>query len=116
MRAAVDDVGHRHGQHFRIRPAEILEHRLAQLGGGGFRVGQGHGQDRVGSEDGLGFRAVEVNHDPVHGQLVHSILPAQRRENLGGDILDGLGHAFAEITALVAVAQFNRFIFPGAGA
>ena len=73
VRAAVDDVGHRHGQHFGVRPAEIFEQRLVQRGGGGFGVGERNGENGVRAELGFRFRAVEFEHGAVHGQLVERV-------------------------------------------
>ena len=70
MGAAVDDVGHRHGQHFGVRPAEIFEQRLAERGGGGLGVGERDGEDGVGAELGFRFRAVQFQHRAVNRQLV----------------------------------------------
>ena len=42
--------------------------------------------------------------------------PTQRREDLAVHIRDGLADALAEVTLLVAVAQFDGFVFAGAGA
>ena len=38
VRAAVDDIGHRHGQHLRVRPAEIFEQWQIQRSSGGLGV------------------------------------------------------------------------------
>ena len=116
MRAAVDDVGHRHGQHFGVRPAQIFEQRLVQRSGGGLGVRQGHGENRVGAELGLRFRAVKLEHRAVHRQLVAGIKADQLGSDDGGDVFDGLLHTLAEITFLVAVTEFDGLIFAGAGA
>ena len=70
MRAAVEDVHHRHRQQVRVRPAEVaVERQLGRLGRG---VGdrQRDAEDRVGAELGLVGRRVEVEHDPVDRALV----------------------------------------------
>ena len=82
VRAAVDDVGHRHRQHLGVRSAEVLEERQAQRVGGGLGVGQRDGQDGVGAELGLGFRAVELEHDAVNRQLVERVQAPERRQDL----------------------------------
>ena len=42
--------------------------------------------------------------------------PRSAGQDLLRDVLDGLGDAFAEVALLVAVAQFEGFVFAGAGA
>ena len=116
VRAAVDDVGHRDRQHFGVRAAQVLEEGHAQGLGRRFGGGQRDGEDGVGAELGLGFGAVELEHDAVNGQLVERIHAAEGREDFLGDILDRFGDAFAEVTFLVAVAQFEGFVLAGAGA
>jgi hypothetical protein len=116
VRAAVDDVGHRHGQHFGVRPAEIAEQRLVQSGGGGLGVRQRHGENGVGAELGLRFRAVELEHGGVHGQLIVRIESDEFGRDDIGDVFDGLLHALAAETFLVAVTKFDGFVFAGAGA
>ena len=116
MGAAVDDVGHGDGEDFGVGAAEVLEQRQAQIGGGGLGVGQGDGQDGVGAEDGFGFRAVQLDHGAVQGELIQGIQAADGGEDFVGDVFDGFGDAFAEETALVAVAQFEGLVFAGAGA
>ena len=52
----------------------------------------------------------------VHGQLVQRVEANELGRNNFGDIADGLLHAFADETFLVAVAEFDGFVFAGAGA
>ena len=59
VRAAVDDVHHRHREHLGVRSAEIFEERNAELRGGRLRVGERDGEDGVGAELGFVRRAVE---------------------------------------------------------
>ena len=73
VRAAVDDVGHRHRQNFRVRAAEVFEQRQADRVGGGFGVRERDGENRVRAELGFRFRAVELEHDAVNGQLVERV-------------------------------------------
>ena len=50
------------------------------------------------------------------GELIEGIQPAHGGEDFVGDVLDGLGDAFADEAVLVAVAQFEGLVFAGAGA
>ena len=67
-------------------------------------------------ELGLGLGAVQIEHDAVNGQLVERVHAFEGGQDVIGDILDGLGDALAEEAFLVAVAQFDGFVFAGAGA
>ena len=115
VRAAVDDVGHGHGEHLGVGAAEILEERLAEGGGGGFGVCERNGQDGIRAELGLGFGAVQFDQGAVQGQLVYRVQTDDGRGDLAGHVFDGLGDALAEIALLVAVAKFHGFVFAGAG-
>ena len=116
VRAAVDDVHHRHRQHVRGRPAEVAVERQA----GGRRRRLGHGQadaeNGVGAEPALVLRAVELHQRGVDAALVLRVHPRQRIEDLPVDRVHGLGHALAEVAALVAVAQLDRLVRAGRGA
>ena len=50
----------------------------------------------------------------IDSRLVDGIDTFERRENLFIDVGDGLPNAFAEITALVAVSQFESLVFASA--
>ncbi len=67
-------------------------------------------------EPALVRRAVELDHDLVDLDLLLDGLIAQRLEDFAVDGLDRLLHALAEITLLVAVAQFDRLMRAGGGA
>ena len=63
----------------------------------------------------LRFSAVGFEHDAIDGQLIERIDAFEGRENQLGDIVDRFGNAFAEVTFGVAVAEFDGFMFTGAG-
>jgi len=73
-------------------------------------------KERVGAEILFVLRSVELDQLVVDLGLIVRV-PAF---DLGRDFLvhvrDRFGHAFATVTLLVAVAQFPRFMFAGAGA
>ncbi len=60
MRAAVDDVHHRHRQ--RLGAAEAAEQRLFGFLRHRVRGGERHGEQRIGAEARLGLGAVELDH------------------------------------------------------
>ena len=70
MRAAVEDVHHRHRQQVRVGAADVAEERQAGRLGGGLGDGERDAEDRVGAELGLVGRAVEVDHRLVDEALV----------------------------------------------
>ena len=106
--AAVEDVQHRHRQHPRGHPAQILIQGQVARERGSLGDGQRDAQDSVGTEVALVGSAVELAHEPVDVDLVGGV----EVDDLGGDdlvdVLDGLGDALAKVAALVAVAELNR--------
>ncbi len=111
MRAAVDDVHHRHGEDVGIDSADIAEERLA----GGLCGGLGHGhrdaEHGVGAEFGFVVGAIELDQQFIERGLVHRIGADQFLEVV--DVGDGFQHAFAQIAGFITIAQFQRFV--GAG-
>ena len=116
MRAAVDDVHHRHGQQVRVGAAEIaIERQPARLRR---RLGhrQRHAEDGVGAEPALVGRAVELDQRVVDAALVLGVHAGERIEDLAVDGVDRLEHALAEVALLVAVAQLDGLVRAGRGA
>ncbi len=116
MRAAIDDVHHRHRQNMRIGVADIAPQRHAGLFGGGLGDGERHAEDGVGAQAAFVLGAVQFDHGTVEDQLFLGIHARQRVIDLAIDGLDGLQHALAAVTALVAVAQFDSLMRAGRGA
>ena len=90
MRAAVEDVHHRHRQHVRVRAAEVAEQRQVGGLGGGLGDGQRDAEDGVGAERALVGGAVQVDHRLVDQPL------------LGGVEADQLAGRSASMTASTA--------------
>ncbi len=113
MLAAVDDVHHRHRQDMRRNTADIAVERHAA------RIGSGLGNGETGAENGVGakaalvFSAVQFDHRKIDLALVFGIHADDDFGDVGIDGRNRLGHAFAEIARLIAVAQFNRFMRAG---
>ena len=116
VRATVENVHHRHGQHFRVRSAEILEEFDAELCGSRVRVRERHAENGVRPELGLVRRAIKIDHGSVDPNLVERVLPDQFAGNGRVDVGHSLLNALAAEARLVAVAQFPGFMFAGAGA
>src|SRR5690606_2914116 len=115
MRAAVDDVHHRHRQDTGVRAADIAVER--QVGGFGSGLGDGErdAENGVGAEAGLVRRAIELDHGLVDLDLVFGIEAADGFEDLAVDGGDGVLDALAEV-ALAAVAQFDGLMRASRGA
>ena len=111
--ASVDDVHHRHRHHVGVGSADVAIQRDVQISGGGLGYGQRHAEDGIGSQAGLGGGAVQFEHLVVDGTL----LQGRHADEGGGNdlvyVLYGFQCAFAQIAALVAIAQFEGFILSG---
>ena len=115
MRAAIDDVHHRHRQHTRIGAAHIAVEREARRHGGSLCRGERHTEDGVCAELGLVGRAVELDHHLVERDLLVGFVTAECIAKFAVDGIDRLGHALAHV-AVAAVAQFNGFVCTGGSA
>ena len=116
MSAAVNHIGHGHRQHLGVRPPKVFEKRQTKRLGGGFGVGKRDGQNGIGAELGFGLGAIQLEHDAVHGELVEGIHASEGGQDSLRHVFDRLGHTFAAVAFRVAIAQFQRFVFTGAGA
>ena len=99
MRAAIDDVHHRHRQDMGVGAADIAVERQAGRLGRRLGDGQRDAEDGVGAEPLLVGRAVELDHRLVDVDLVLGFHAADRLEDLAVDGLDRLLDALAEDSA-----------------
>ncbi len=115
--AAVDDVHHRHRHGVDARGAiqigDVRVQRHALGLGGSLGRGQGHGEDGVGAQLGLVLGTVQLDHRAVQGLLISRVLAQQQVTDRAIDVGYGLQHALAQVTALVAITQFQRFAGTG---
>src|SRR5690606_16527558 len=117
--AAVDDVHHRHrhavltGGAVQVGDVRVQRHTLGL--GSGLGGSQGDSQDGVGAQLGLVVGTVQLDHGAVQGSLVQRVATNQQLTDGAIDVGDGLEHALAQVTALVAVAQLQRFTGTGGG-
>ncbi len=116
MRAAVQHVQHRRGQHAGVHAAQIAVQRNLKRLRHGARRGHGNGKNGVGAQLALVRRAVQRNHRLVDQPLVGRVHAFQLRRNHGFNVFHGLQHALAEVMALVAVAQFHGLMLAGRSA
>ena len=116
VRAAVDDVHHRHRHLHRARAAEVAIERQPRLLGRRLGDRHRHGEQRVRAEPRLVLRPVEVDQRPVDEALLRGVEAHDRLGDLGVDVLDRLQHALAAVAGLVAVAQLERLARAGRGA
>ena len=119
MLAAIDDIHHRHGHRVHARSAiqvgDVCVQRHALGLSGSLGSGQGYGKDGVGAQGGFVLGTVEGNHRQVEGFLVSCIFTQQQVADRAIDVGHGLQHALAQVTALVAITQFQRFTRTGGG-
>src|SRR5699024_10925238 len=109
VRAAVEDVHHRHRQQVCVRAADVAEQgEVGALGGGAGR-GQGDAEDGVGAELALVRAAVPGDQGLVQVPLVGGVQAEDLRGDGLGDGGDGVLHALAEVARLVAVAALDGF-------
>ena len=69
------------GRTLAFGPPRYLNSGWPRHFGGGLGVGQRDGEDGVRAELGLGFRAVELEHGAVNGELVERVHAAERGED-----------------------------------
>ncbi len=79
MRAAVHHVHHRRGQAISCAAIQVLIERHALGRGGGAGGGHRDAEDGVGSQAGLGRRAIQGDHLVVEGLLVGRVDPDDGR-------------------------------------
>ena len=119
MLAAVDDVHHRNGHRvdawsaIQIGDVRVQRHALGLSSSLG--RSQGHSEDGVGTQGSFVLSTVEGNHRQVEGLLVGGIFAQQQVADRAIDISHGLQHTLAQVTALVAITQFQRFTRTGGG-
>ena len=111
--AAVENVHHGHGQAVAVHAAEEAVQRHFQRCGSCAAGCNGHGQNGVCAQIGLVLGAVGLDHGGVDGVDVGGIHAHNSISNDRVDVLHGLGHALAEVAALIAVAQFQRLKLAG---
>ena len=112
VRAAIDDVHHRHRQGACIGAADIAIERQSGILRSRLGHRQRHAEHRIGAEPRLVRRAIEIDHHAVDLDLIVRVHTAQQIEDLAIDRIDGLANPLAAIAA-IAVAQFQRFILAG---
>ena len=115
VRAAVDDVQHRHRQDVRLRAADPAVERHACGRGGRLRSGERRAEDRVRAEARLVLGAVERDERGVDRALIGGVEPDQSRRDLRAHVVDRLPYALAEPRAGIAVAKLDRLELAGRG-
>ena len=113
VRAAVENVHHRHGQGLRVHAADVVI--KAHAGGLGCRLRcrEGRAEDGVRAETGLVRGTVYLDEHLVDRGLVKRVEADHRLGDLAVDVLDRKLNALAAVTALVAVAQLAGFVHTG---
>ena len=114
MGAPVDNVHHGNRQHFGVGTTQVTEQWKTKLGGSGVCNRQRNSKNRVSAKFLFVGGTVERNHRTIDSDLIESIHAANDFGDLVFDIIDRFQYPFAEILVFLAVAQFPRFVFPGA--
>ena len=113
VRAAVQDIHHRHRNRVRAGAAEIAVERQLKRPGRCASRRHRNCEDGIGSQPSLVGRAIERDHFGVERALVGGIHADERAGNLGVHVLDGFEHSLPLVALLVAVAQFNGLMLAG---
>ena len=114
--AAVQDVHHGHGQAVAVHAAQKTVQGHFQRSGGSAAGGNGDRQNGVCAQIGFVLGAVGPEHGGINGIDVGGIHAHHRVSDDSVDVLHSLGHAFAQIAALVAVAQLQSLELAGGSA
>ena len=115
VRAAVEDVHHRHRQQVGVGATDVAEQRQPSTHRGGPGDRERDPEDGVGAEVGLVGRAVEVEHRLVDQPLVARVEADDLRLDLVLHGADGLLGALAAV-ARTAVTQLDGLEGAGGGA
>ncbi len=117
MRATVQDVHHRDGQHMGIDAADVAVERQTetQLAAALATARLVPRMALAPNLDLLGVPSRSIMFH-VNGFLIGSIPTEQGIGDLVIDVFDGFQHTFAVVACFVAVAQFQRFVNAGGGA
>ena len=115
VRAAVDDVHHRHRQDVGVRATDVAEQRQLRRLGRGAGDSQRDAEDRVGADLGLVVGAVQVDHRLVDQPLLGGVQPQQRRAQVVEHREHSLLDTLAAVAAGVAVATLGRLERAGGG-
>jgi hypothetical protein len=117
VRAAVDDVHHRHRQAAcAAHAAEVAVQRQARFLGRGARHRHADGQRGVGAQAALVVGAVQVDQGLVQEGLLAGVQPQHRFADLGVDVLHRRSTPLPQVAALVAVAQLDGLAAAGGSA
>ena len=108
--AAIENVHHGHW-HAEVRGAVDVSNMLVQRNALGLgcrlRSGEGHRQNRVGSELGLVVGTVGVDHGLVQIALGRGVAAQQQVTDGAIHMSNRIQHAFAQVAARIAVPQFQ---------
>src|SRR5690606_35869355 len=88
-----------------VGATEVTEQRQVGRLGSGLSHGEAHTENRVRTEARLVRGAIQLDHDGVHDALIGGVETLDLRTDLVDDGVNGLLHALAEVTRLVAITQ-----------
>ena len=112
MRAAIQNIHHRHRQNMRRHAANIAPKRCVLRGGGGLGNRQRNAQHGIGPSRDLFSVPSSATQSQINMGLLGGVHTGQRRQNFAVHRIHRFLNTFAEIALLVAVAQFDGLIAP----
>jgi hypothetical protein len=114
VRAAVDDIHHRHRHRVRALAERTVQTPALRVG---HRMGirQRDRQQGIGAETALVVGTVKRNHGVIDACLVGCVHAEQGVTQCAVDVRHGLAHTLAEVTARILVTQFDGLAGAGRG-
>ncbi len=113
VRAAVEDVHHRHRNGVGSGSAEVAIERKLKRACARARRGHRNRENRVRSQPSLVRRAIQFDQPRVEPALVGCVQSDDGFRDLAIDVRNCLQHALAEELTLVAIPQFDGLMLTG---
>ena len=115
MRAAVENIEHRHGERYRVYTAQIAVKGHSAKSCRRFGTGKGNRQDRIGAKPRFIIRPINRTHRHIDRLLIGYQHIVELAGNVSINIVDRLLNAFSA-EGFIAVAQFTGLIHAGRSA
>ena len=111
MGAAIEDIHHGHGKDICGCAAKITKQRKLVASCHGASSRHGNRENGICAESAFVFCAVEFDHFLIEATLIGGIEVGESVANFAVHILYRFEYALAQITVIVTVAEFDRFMF-----
>ena len=113
MCTTIKNVHHWRWQNMSIRAAKILIQWQTNFISRSTGSSQGNTQDRIGTELAFIRRAIKIDHGLVNQALFGDVKANHSLSNFIVYVVNGLQNTLAAKTILIAITQFNGFMFTG---